>query len=346
MAPRRFLIWMHSLDVPQWSIPAASVERIRAALGPGWEVTALEIPMRASGDGAASAPVSVLEEIAKAEVFCGFGVPRDVFLAGRRLRWVHSAAAGVRASLFDKMRDSEVRFTNSGGIYAEPMADHALAMILYFARGLDVAVAAGASHEWAHAELAGHGNPLIEISGQVLGVLGYGRTGSALGRRANALGMRVRAIRRTLGGLPPPPELEHLEGPEGLTDLLAGSDFVALTLPETAQTRQLLGAQQLALMKPGAVLINLSRGSLLDEDALIQALTERRLRGAALDVFRHEPLPADHPFWGLDNVLVTPHVSGTSGLFWQRETDLIVRNISLYLAGEGLENEVDKERGY
>jgi phosphoglycerate dehydrogenase-like enzyme len=346
MAPRRFLIWMHSLDVPQWSIPAPSVDRIRAALGSGWEVTALEVPMRASGDGAANAPSAVLEEIADAEVFCGFGISRDVFLAGRRLRWVHSAAAGVRASLFDEMREGEVRFTNSGGIYAEPMADHALSMILYFARGLDVAVAAGAKHEWAHAELAGSGNPLIEVSGQVLGVLGYGRSGSALGRRAHALGMRVRAIRRTLGGLPPPPELERLEGPEGLDDLLAGSDFVALTLPETAKTRQLIGVQQLALMKPTAVLINLSRGSLLDEDALLQALTERRLRGAALDVFRHEPLPADHPFWGLDNVLVTPHVSGTSGLFWQRETDLIVRNINLYLAGEGLENEVDKERGY
>jgi phosphoglycerate dehydrogenase-like enzyme len=337
---------MYSPDVPQWSIPAASVERIRAALGPGWEVSALEVPMRASGDGAVGAPAAVLEAIAEAEVFCGFGVPRDLFLAARRLRWVHSAAAGVRASLFDEMRESDVRFTNSGGIYAEPMAEHALAMILYFARGLDVAAAAGFSNEWAHARLAGRGSPLIEISGQVLGVVGYGRTGSALGRRAHALGMRVRAIRRTLGGLPSPPELQRLDGPDGLHDLLAESDFVALTLPETGETRQLIGGQQLALLTPSAVLINLSRGSLLDEDALLKALTERRLRGAALDVFRHEPLPADHPFWELDNVLVTPHVSGTSGLFWQRETDLIVRNIGLYLFGEGLENEVDKERGY
>jgi phosphoglycerate dehydrogenase-like enzyme len=346
MTPRRFLIWMHAPDVPQWSIPAESVERIRAALGDEWEVRTVDEPMSATGDGAPTAPAELLERIGEAEVFCGFGIRREPFLAGRRLRWVHSAAAGVGASLFDEMRDSDVLFTNSGGIYAEPMAEHALAMILYFSRGLDIAAAARAERRWEHARLAGVHSPLHELSGRVLGIVGYGRIGSALGRRASVLGMRVRAIRRTLGGLPLPPELERLDGPEGLPELLRECDFVAITVPETPETTQLIGAQQLALMRTGTVLLNLSRGSILDEQALLQALTERRLRGAALDVFQLEPLPADHPFWALENVLVTPHVSGTSGRFWERQTDLIVRNIRRYLAGEELENQVDKERGY
>jgi phosphoglycerate dehydrogenase-like enzyme len=328
MTHRQFLIWMHAPDVPQWSIPADSVERVRAALGNEWEVRTVDEPMSATGDGAPTAPAELLERIGDAEVFCGFGIRREPFLAGRHLRWVHSAAAGV------------------GGVYSEPMAEHALAMILYFSRGLDIAVAARTERRWEHARLAGVHSPLHELSGRVLGIVGYGRMGSALGRRAGALGMRVRAIRRTLGGLPPPPELERLDGPGGLPELLPECDFVAITVPETPETTQLIGAQQLALMKAGAVLLNLSRGSILDEKALLQALTERRLRGAALDVFQLEPLPADHPFWVLENVLVTPHVSGTSGRFWERQTDLILSNIRRYLAGEELENQVDKERGY
>ena len=322
------------------------MERIRAALGDEWEVRTVDEPMSATGDGAPSPPPKLLELIGEAEVFCGFGIRREPFLAGRRLRWVHSAAAGVGASLFDEMRTSDVLFTNSGGIYAEPMAEHALAMILYFSRGLDMAVAARPEKRWEHARLAGVESPLIELSGRVLGIVGYGRVGSALGRRAHALGMRVRAIRRTLGGLPPPPELERLDGPAGLAELLPGCDFVAITVPDTPETTQLIDEQRLALMPPRAVLLNLSRGSILDEEALLQALTERRLRGAALDVFQREPLPADHPFWEMENVLVTPHVSGTSGRFWERQTDLIVLNIRRYLAGEELENQVDKERGY
>lgn len=183
-----------------------------------------------------------------------------------------------------------------------------------------------------------------EIAGRTLGIVGYGGSGSTIGRRAAALGMRVEAIRRTRGGLPR--GLDRLEGPEYLPELLRRSDFVAITAPETSETRELIGAQQLTLMRPGAVLINLARGSLVDEDAPVEALMERRLRGAALDVFRSEPLPADHPLRNLENVLITPHVGGTSGRFWERETDLIVGNVRRYLAGEPLENRVDKERGY
>lgn len=345
---RRFLVWMHAPRVPQWHLPAESLERIRAALGAGWELVSLDVPLEATGDGTSASPPELLEAIRDAEVYCGFGVPRDAFRGARRLRWAHSGAAGVGSSLFPEMRASDVVLTNSAGVHAEPMAEHGLAMILHFARGLDRAVRAQAGGRWAHAELTAPDSPLLreegEVAGRVLGVVGYGGIGSALGRRAHALGMRIRAIRRTSGDSPP--EVERLDGPDGLPALLAAADYVALTVPETSETRQLIGEAELERMRPGAVLINLARGAIVDEEALVRALAERRLRGAGLDVFGREPLPPDHRMWTLDNVLLTPHVGGTSGRFWERETDLIVRNVRRYLAGEELENRVDKERGY
>ncbi len=341
---RLFLIWMYAPDYPGWSMPAQSIQAIQQALGESWTVRSLEVPAHASGDGATVVPEELLDLIADAEVFCGWGIPREAFLAARQLRWVHSGAAGVGASLFPELLQSDVVLTNSAGTYAESMAEHALAMMFFFARGLDVATRGQDGGRWTHARLAGEGGPVTELSGLTLGIVGYGGIGQGLARRAKALGMSVRAIRRTRGGLPP--ELDSLAGPEGLSDLLSSSDFIVLTIPETPETRQLIGRQELAMVHPGAVLINVARGGVVDEHALIQALTERRLRGAGLDVFAQEPLPQDSPLWKMENVLVTPHVGGVSPKFWDRETDLIVRNIRRYLGGKGLENVVRKELGY
>lgn len=347
---RRFVIWMYAPETPHWSMPRASVERIRQTLGAEWEVESVEVPLEATGDGVRVAPQEVIDAIGDAEVYCGWGMRPELFAAATRLEWFHSGAAGVRNSLFPEMRESAVQFTNSAGMYADALADHTIAGFHYFARGFDVAVRAQRERAWAQSELNSPSSPLHaerpagEIAGATVGIIGYGGIGSAVGKRAHALGMRVQAIRRTPGALPP--ELERIEGPEYLPKLLETSDFVVLSAPETKETRQLLGAEELARMRPGAVLVNLARGSMVDEDALQQALMERRLRGALLDVFQMEPLPADHPLWNLENVLITPHVGGTSARFWERETDLIVRNIRRYLAGDELENRVDKERGY
>ncbi len=335
---------MHAPGRPLWQIPDDAVDAIREALGPGWRVVSVAEPLDATGDGPERVPATVLREIRDAEVYCGFGIPRPAFLAAERLRWVHSGAAGVGGSLFPEMRESDVLFTNSAGIHAEPMAEHALAMILYFARGLDLAVAGMRERAWRQDALTGADSPVAELTGRRVGIVGYGGIGRAVARRAAALGLRVRAIRRTPGDLPP--ELEALGGPEGLDDLLASCDFVVLTVPETAETRGLIGPRELGLMRPDAVLVNLSRGGLVDEDALTEALVEHRLRGAGLDVFRREPLPSTSRLWALENVLVTPHTSGVSFRFWRRETELVLRNVRRYLAGGELENLVDKERGY
>lgn len=343
-APRRFVVWMHAPEHPLWHMPEASLRAIREALGRGWEVRSVDVPLFAAGDGPERIPNRLREEVRDAEVYCGFGIQREAFLAARRLRWVHSGAAGVGGSLFPEMRESDVLLTNSAGIHAEPMAEHALAMILHFARGLDVAAAGKRERRWRHPTLTGHESPVVELGGARLGVVGYGGIGRAVGRRGAALGMRVRAIRRSPGDLPA--ELERLDGPEGLDDLLRWARFVVLTVPETEETRGLIGGPELGLMGEDAVLINLARGGVVDEEALTEALAERRLRGAGLDVFRREPLPPGSRLWTLENVLITPHTASVSPVFWRRETALILRNIGRYLAGEELENLVSKERGY
>lgn len=335
---------MYAPGYPGWTMPSESLDAIRAALGSDWEVRSLEVPAHASGDGTREVSPRLLEEIAEAEVFCGFGISPEAFRAARTLRWVHSGAAGVGASLFPEMLASDVILTNSAGVYAPPMSEQALAMIFHFARGLDIAAEGKRRAEWTHARLAGPDSPVVEVAGSTLGIVGYGGTGQELAERAAALGMRVRAIRRSRGALPP--ELDWLGAADDLPELLAASDFVVLAVPETAETRQLIGKQELAMMRPDTVLINLARGGLVDEEALIEALLERRLRGAGLDVYAREPLAADSRLWKLPNVLLTPHVGGVSPRFWERQTDLIVRNIGRYLAGEELVNTVRKELGY
>ena len=135
-------------------------------------------------------------------------------------------------------------------------------------------------------------------------------------------------------------------GPDDLPELLKVADFVVISAPETRETTGLIGAEQLALMGPGSVLINVSRGGLVDEDAVIRALEAGQLRGAALDVFRHEPLPPDSPLWAMEHVLLTPHTGSITPAFWERETDLMVENVRRYLAGEPLINAVNKSGGY
>jgi phosphoglycerate dehydrogenase-like enzyme len=338
---------MHSDIYPTWSIPADSVQAIESALGPGWVVKAVATPTHASGDGSSSVPPEVLEEVGGAEVYFGFGVSREVFLRATRLRWFHSAAAGVRASLFPEMRESRVLFTNSAGVYAQPLGEWAIAAMLHFARGLDIAAAARPEQAWRYDEMAADGHPLRELAGSTVGIVGYGGIGRAIGWRAKALGMNVLAVRSSAGARREwPPEVEEVVGPDGLADVLCRSHFVVLSLPETAQTTYLIGADELARMGSDAVLMNLSRGGIVDEDALVEALRTGGIRGAALDVFQEEPLQPDSLLWDLDHVLITPHAGSISPRFWERQTDLMVRNIGNYLAGAPLLNAVNKGRGY
>jgi phosphoglycerate dehydrogenase-like enzyme len=284
-----------------------------------------------------------------AEVYVGFGVPEPLFRAATegpdaRLRWAHTGSAGVGGSLHPAIRASDVVLTNSAGVYAEPMADTVLAMILHFARGIDVAVRAQAQRRWNQAPYDTADAPVRELSESTLGIIGLGGIGRAVAWRGVALGMTVVATRRR--GTEGPEGVEVLSGPDALDRILPRSDYLVIAVPQTDQTRAMIGARELAMLPRGAVLVNVARGGVVDEEALIGALRSERLRGAGLDVFATEPLPADSPLWGLPNVLVLPHVSGASHRFWRRQTDLITHNLRRYAAGESLLNTVDKQAGY
>ena len=333
---------------PLYCIPAWAVEEIRAALPAGWALTEVEEPADGSGDGG-GAPPEALQAVRGAEVYVGWGVPEDLFAAATappegRLGWAHSASAGVGGALFPAMRASEVVLTNSAGVYAEPMADTVLAMMLHFARGLDVAVRQQAQRRWAKDAYVAADAPVRELAECTLGILGLGGIGAAVARRGVALGMRVAALRRRPE--PGPEGVEIVSGDGALDRLLFISDFLVVTVPQTAETRGMIGAREIGLLPRGAVLINVARGAVVDEEALIGALRDQRIRGAGLDVFAREPLPEDSPLWSLPNTLVTPHVSGTSHRFWRRQTDLIVENVRRWAAGRPLLNTVNKNAGY
>lgn len=332
---------------PVWRVPEWVLEQIRRAAPESWEVAVVRSPADGRGDGGAPTP-EVVRALAGAEVYLGYGFPRELFQAAAAsapgLRWVHSAAAGVRGSLYPEMRRSPLVLTNSAGVHAEPIAESVLGMMLHFARGLDFAVRAQARAEWDKRPFEAERTPVREIGGATLGVLGFGGVGQAVARRAVALGMEVLAVRRTPAD--PPAGVRLLTGDEGVRTVLRGSDYLLVALPDTDRTRGMIGAAELAALPTGATLINVGRGEVVDEQALLAALRAGHLRGAALDVFAEEPLPARSPLWALPNVLVTPHVSGTSRGFWGRQVELIVDNLRRYLGGEPLRNVVDKDAGY
>ena len=328
---------------PVWRIPSAAVAAI-AALLPGWEVIPVSTPANSDGDGGGGSPAAVAAA-AGAEVYLGYGVPSGIQEAARKtLRWAHTATAGVAPSL-SALRGTGVTVTNSAGIHAEPMADWALAAILYFARAFDVATHAQAESRWDKDVLTDGSLVLPELKDLRLGILGLGGIGHAVARRALALGMRVAGVRRRPepGG---PGGVSWGGGFDALDRLASESDVLAITVPRTAETVNAVGARVLERLPAGALVVNVSRGGILDEGALLSALAGGRLRGAALDVFATEPLPPEHPLWRHPRVLITPHVSAVTARFWDREMALILENLRRYLGGEPLANVVDLEAGY
>lgn len=330
---------------PIWALPDRARERIVTAVPGDWTVKFMETPADGSGDGVQRAPPELLNAVASARVYMGYGIPDQVLEAGPGLEWVHSGAAGVGSSLGPAMLSRDVFFTNSAGIHAEPMSETVLAMIFHFARGLDLAVRAQREGYWSAPSYWAADAPVTEVGGATVGIVGYGGIGRAVARKMAALGSRVLAVRRHDVAFSAK-SVEVVAGEDGLSQVIAESDYLVLAVPETPGTRDMISRKRLATMKPEAVLINVARGRLVDEEALLDALNAGRLRGAGLDVFRKEPLPEGHPFYGHPRVIMTPHVSATTRRFWDRETDLITENIGRFVRGEPLRNLVDKHAGY
>ncbi len=246
------------------------------------------------------------------------------------LEWVQGPAAGIDNPAWSGLLQRGVRLTNASGIYAEPMAQYVSAWVLAWAQGLGGQMLRSQHHEW---------NPIEahDLTSATMGIVGYGGIGKACARVAKAIGMRVVATRRTPGG---EPDVDELLGPQQLHHLLSESDYVVLTTPLTDITAGLIGEAEFEAMGPGTVLINVSRGEIIDEDALTEALAHGVIRGATIDVTHVEPLPADSPLWDVPNLVITPHQSGDGPRAQERLDDLFVENLTLHERCEPLLNEV------
>ena len=329
-----------------WALTAEGEARLRAEAPVGWTVDVVRAPTSSDGDGPQGGSDEAQRLMTEAEAYFGFGITEDLFRAGRKLRWVHSAAAGVGNVLRSGIADSDVLLTNSAGIHGPPIAEFILAGVLHFLRGLDVAIAQQRRGEWDKAFFVAEDAPLRELPDCRVLIVGAGGLGSEAARRFAALGARCTGVRRR-PELGPPPGFASVVGPDELERALPQADVLVLAAPLTADTTELMTRARLELLPRGAIVVNVARGALLDEQAVAALLSSGRLRGAVLDVFRQEPLESSSPLWRLPNALVVPHVSPVSpGRFWPRQLDLFLDNWRRYVSGEPLRNLVDKQAGY
>ncbi len=284
------------------------------------------------------------EELPDTDIFIGYSLRPEQLKDAKRLKWIHSTAAGVAQLMYPELRDSGVVVTNPRGIFAVPMAEHAIGLMLALARNFPDSVRQQDRAQWGQQTLWDLPQHLTELNGQVLLIVGFGSIGKEVARRARAFDMRVWGVRRSGEG--DSPLADRIMPAEELAAALPRADFVVLAAPETPETRHLIGPREIALMKPGARLINVARGSLLDEAALLRALVEGKLGGAAIDVAASEPLPPESPLWKAPNLLITPHTSATSDRLWERETSLLMELLERWFDGRELVNRVDFSRGY
>jgi phosphoglycerate dehydrogenase-like enzyme len=284
------------------------------------------------------------QELPDTDIFIGYSLRAEQLKAAKKLRWIHSTAAGVAQLMYPELHDSGIMVTNASGIFSVPMAEHTMGLLLALARNLPDSVRFQDQSKWGQQELWDKPQHLTELNGAVLLIVGFGSIGRELARRARAFEMRVWGVTRSGNG--DAGLSERIVPVSRLNDVLPEADYVVIAAPETPATRQLIGAEQIARMKRGARLINVGRGSLLEEAALIRALETGALGGAALDVTSGEPLPAESPLWKAPNLLITPHTSAISERLWERETALLLELLERWFGGREMTNRVDFVRGY
>jgi len=275
----------------------------------------------------------VFRKMPEAEVAFGYQIPPEAFAGARRLRLIQAASAGVEGFLRGPL-PAGVPLCRAVGVFEERMAEYTLAYLLAVSQGVPRVLAQQARRRWAPF-------PPHYLEGRLLGIAGYGAIGRMIGRRARALGMRVWGLRRGGGRAP---GTERIFGLEDLRAFLAPLDFLVLVLPLTPLTRGLIGRRELQAMRRTAWLLNIGRGPVVDEAALLVALERGWIAGAVLDVFSEEPLPPDHAFWRHPKVIVTPHIAGPA--FPEREVSLLAENLRRLRAGRPLKGLVRRARGY
>ncbi len=315
----------------EWRAPAALAESVRRR----WpRMNVVHVP-----DYSALNP-----ELPNIDIFVGWSLRPEQFRLTRQLKWLHCTAAGVNQLMYPELRESRVVVTNASGVHAIPIAEHTIGMLIAMARHFPDALRHQLQHHWSQQDLWDAPLRPHELHGQTLLIIGLGAIGKELARRVRPLGMTVWAATRS--GKGDRALAERILPARHLAEALPQADFVVVAAPETPETLHLIGARQLAAMKRTTFFVNISRGTLVDEAALIEALRQGRIAGAALDVMQQEPLPQDSPLWSLENVFITPHISGVSERMWPRQERLLLQNLERWFAGRALLNRVDLKRGY
>lgn len=284
------------------------------------------------------------EELPDTDIFIGYSLRAKQLPDAKKLKWIHSTAAGVAQLMYPELRDSGIVVTNPSGVFSVPMAEHTMGLLLALARNFPDSVRQQDRAHWAQQELWDKPQHLTELNGKVLLIVGYGSIGRELAKRVQAFDMRVRGVTRSGEG--DRAHVDRIFSAAQLHEALPNADYVVIAAPETPSTKHLIGTVQIAQMKRGAKLINIGRGSLLDETALIAALESGALGGAALDVAQTEPLPPESLLWKAPNLMITPHTSAVSDRLWERETSLLLDLLERWFDGRELFNRVDFSRGY
>ncbi len=327
---RKLLIFVHH-PFDQWNAPAWFPERLQQEL-PQFSVVNLPDYTR------------VDEEIVDAEIVIAWSIRPEQITAAKKLRWIHSPAAAVHLLIFPELVNRDIILTNAREVHGPVVAEHVIALIFALAKKIPGSALLQEKHVWGQQILWDETPRIREVAGATLGMIGLGSIGRPVVKSAKALGMRVMAVR------------EHPEkGSDGADEIFAPaqidlvfrqSDYIVLAAPVTASTKATANAERLALMKQDACLINVGRGQLIDEAALAAALFDRKIGGAALDVFPKEPLAADSPLWDVPNLLITPHTAALTDKLWERHYAVFSENLRRYLVGQTLLALVDKRKGY
>jgi phosphoglycerate dehydrogenase-like enzyme len=305
-------------------------------------------PLRAASDVFISSEQAQLEQLAAAaEVILLSGLTGSavnlpqLWHHAKAVRWIHSLSAGIEKLLFPALAASDVTMTNARGVYRRSLAEFAVLGILFHTKRVRLMLDNQRRHEWVSFNTR-------FANERVMGIVGYGAIGRECALLARGLGMKIHALRRNPERSAADPLLDRIFGPQDLQQMLAGIDVLLCAAPLTRETRHMISDAQFAALKPSAILINLGRGPVVDESALIRALQDKRLAGASLDVFEEEPLPEQSPLWDMENVLISPHCTDSTEDPSALELTMrfFVENFERYQRGEPLENVVNKQAGY
>jgi len=326
----KLLIFVHH-PFDQWNAPAWFPKRLQQEFP---RVNVVHLPDYKRVDA----------EIVDAEIAITWSVRPEQIKSAKKLRWIHSPAAAVHQLIFPELVNSEIILTNAREVHGPVVAEHVIALIFALATKIPGSVRLQEKHVWGQQILWDELPRVREVAGATVGLVGLGSIGRAAAKSAQGLGMRVIAVREH-------PEkgsegADAVFGPAQIDEVFRQADYIVLAAPVTAGTKAVANADRLALMKPDACLINVGRGPLVDEPALAAALREKKIGGAALDVFPKEPLPADSPLWDVPNLLITPHTAALTDKLSERHYALFSENLRRYLNGEPLLAVVDKRKGY